>query len=371
MNVAFLHRLWVLYGKEWARLRRNPAALMAVGLLVLMAILVSIESKAGAKRAASAARQPCLVVYNEEDGLIKLLKAAQHKRVPVQFMPFAPDLGGRERPAYPAGLACAVEISRLDPAAQPQRRIVFRHAGIDLKQVHSLSDWVNTVGYFGTVHFATRPLPRHAADAPAGFDLSSSRSRAMVSAMLLFSAQFFVCCALFISFTAHERERGILQALALTPAGAGELLLAKMAFHLSLSLAASGVLTLVLARGFLTFPPLWLAFLASSFGLLAVAALITSFARSQTSASLAGFCYLMLVGVVFALSQNFPGFAALRELMFEHHAVSAYNALFDVRALGRRGVVAFFGHMGAALLLGSCLLALAAWVWRKQGWQAC
>ena len=40
------HRLWGLYVKEWSRLKRNPAALMAVGLLILMAVLLTIEGKA-------------------------------------------------------------------------------------------------------------------------------------------------------------------------------------------------------------------------------------------------------------------------------------------------------------------------------------
>lgn len=43
---GYWKRLWILYCKEWFRIKRNPAALMAAGLIVLMAFLVSIENRA-------------------------------------------------------------------------------------------------------------------------------------------------------------------------------------------------------------------------------------------------------------------------------------------------------------------------------------
>ncbi len=362
------HRLWGLYVKEWSRLKRNPAALMAVGLLILMAVLLTIEGKASA-RAAQAFRQPCLVVYNAEDALVSALKAHRQKGVPVRFSQVEYDLNLNARPAYRKGLVCAVEIGPELDQGGAQRRLVFRHAGNDMRQIHAVSNWVTNVANAGRFSVESVKLPEAAAGTPRSFDLGSSKSRAMVSAMLLFSAQFFVCCALMISLTAHEREKGILQALTMTPVGPGELLAAKLLFHLSLSLAASVAMTLVFAPAYLRFYPLWLVFCASSLGLMAVATLITSFSRNQTSASLMGFSYLMVVGIIFALSQSFPGFAALRTLMFEHHVISAYSIMFDTAARGWGAILLFFGHLSFLILLASMLLALAAWVWNRHGWR--
>lgn len=363
------HRLWVLYVKEWARLKRNPAALMAVGLLILMAILLTIEGKASA-RAAQAFRQPCLVLFNEEDALVRQLMENRRRDVPVAFRQVHHDLNQDARPSYAKGVVCVVEIGVAVAGDEGRRKLVLRHAGTDLRQIHRVSDWVMSVANAGRFAVSTRPLTGAAAGStPRSFDLGSSKSRGMVSAMLLFSAQFFVCCALMISLTAHEREKGILQALTMTPVGPGELLAAKVLFHLTLSLAASVAMTLVFAPKYLLFFPLWLVFCASSLGLMAVATLVTSFSRNQTSASLMGFSYLMVVGIVFALAQSFPGFAALRTLMFEHHVISSYSIMFDTAARGRHDMLMFFGHLSFQIILALILLAIAAWVWNRRGWR--
>ncbi|TXI38484.1 MAG: hypothetical protein E6Q51_01070, partial [Methylophilus methylotrophus] len=83
---GYWKRLWILYGKEWFRIKRNPAALMAAGLIVLMAFLVSIENRANqiAKRQE---QLPCGVVYALETELIQSLSAQAAYKVQAVFNP--------------------------------------------------------------------------------------------------------------------------------------------------------------------------------------------------------------------------------------------------------------------------------------------
>lgn len=368
-----LGALAVLLGKELLRLRRNPAALMAVGLLVLMSVLVSLETRGDPARQ-RAAGLPCWIVHAPGDPFAAYLQRHAGPRLPVAFL-------AREQPqasAYPRGLPCAAEIGPVqDRQAQglkPLRRIVFRH-GEDRARSEQLARWVLSglaaQALDAKVEQGLQPFPAGHVLAPPGglarLDLGSGQTRALVGTMLLYSAQFFVACALFISFAAHERERGIAQALALSPVGPGLALLAKFIFHLGLAAAACALMLAVLAPRLLGSGLLWGLLLLMGLGLSAVATLVVSFSRSQTAASLLGFCYLMTVGAVFALSGSFPAFQGLRLLMFEHHALQGLGAL-----LGPRGPETASRLLDSLLGLGLTvppLLLAATLAWRRRGWR--
>lgn len=368
-----LGALAVLLGKELLRLRRNPAALMAVGLLVLMSVLVSLETRGDPARQ-RAAGLPCWIVHAPGDPFAAYLQRHAGPRLPVTFL-------AREQPqasAYPRGLPCAAEIGPVqDRQAQglkPLRRIVFRH-GEDRARSEQLARWVLSglaaQALDAKVEQGLQPFPAGHVLAPPGglarLDLGSGQTRALVGTMLLYSAQFFVACALFISFAAHERERGIAQALALSPVGPGLALLAKFIFHLGLAAAACALMLAVLAPRLLGSGLLWGLLLLMGLGLSAVATLVVSFSRSQTAASLLGFCYLMTVGAVFALSGSFPAFQGLRLLMFEHHALQGLGAL-----LGPRGPETASRLLDSLLGLGLTvppLLLAATLAWRRRGWR--
>lgn len=372
-----LGALAVLLGKELLRLRRNPAALMAVGLLVLMSVLVSLETRSGQaqqRAEARSARLPCWIVHPPGDAFAAYLQRHAGPRLPVEFV-------ARDQPqasAYPRGLPCAAEIGPVqDRQAQglkPLRRIVFRH-GEDRARSEQLARWVLSglaaQALDANVEQGLQPFPAgHALPPPGGLaklDLGSGQTRALVGTMLLYSAQFFVACALFISFAAHERERGIAQALALSPVGPGLALLAKFIFHLGLAAAACALMLAVLAPRLLGSGLLWGMLLLMGLGLSAVATLVVSFSRSQTAASLVGFCYLMTVGAVFALSGSFPAFQGLRLLMFEHHALQGLNALLSPRG-PETALRVIEGLLGLGLTVPPLLLA-AALAWSRRGWR--
>lgn len=362
-------RLWVLYSKEWFRLKRNPAALMAVGLIVLMSFMVSIETKA-TTRAAAIAKRPCLVVHQHGDAFAAHLQQASG-RPAVRFIAVDERLSPRHHPNYPPQVTCAVEIGSTIIDGNSQLSLVFRHGG-DTRALYPLTQWLLAeLAAYGGQPLAQKTLPLPNSEAQqqnrGKIDLATKQSRAMINAMLIFSAQFFVCCALFISFAAHERERGISQALALTASGPFELLLAKVLFHLTLALTSSALIVgIVHGWATLALWPLWWMLLFSSLGLMAIAILITSLTRQQTSASLVGFCYIMLMGVVFALSQSFPAFAVLRQFMFEHHFINSAMLFFDWK---RAHAAVFFGNLIMLSVLSSALMGIALWMWKWRGWR--
>jgi hypothetical protein len=374
MNLTRNQLVKTLYAKEWMRLKRNPAALMAVGLLILMAFLLNIESKAQqtAKRSSG---WPCLVVFNENTSLIQHLKLNQNPKLKVKFVQDSKVNDSIIK--YASAVDCVAEIQDIQElkliGMRPQQKIIFRHGGSDssIKKTNGLARWVlsSMVAKYSNHNIGQeiQPLPNSKSKPAASLDLGNKKSRAMVSAMLIFSTQFFVCCALFISLTAHEKEKSILQALALTLASPRLQLMVKVGFHLSLSLVASIIMLTVISPAHLFYVATWWILIASSIGLIGVATILTSLNRTQTSASLMGFCYLMFVGVVFALSQNFKGFTFLKVLMFEHHVISALSMFFN--GITRRNYLLLGAHLLSLSVIVTIISIVSFMLWQRKGWK--
>lgn len=374
MNVTRFHLVKTLYGKEWVRLKRNPAALMAVGLLILMAFLLNIETKAQ-QTSRRSSDWPCLVVFNKENALIQHLKQNQHPKLRVKFK-HNPSVN-TSNVKYASVVDCVAEIQDIQELKwidkRPQQTIIFRHGGSDasIKKTNGFARWLlsSMAAKYSNQNIGQsfKPLPNSRSKPTASLDLGNKKSRAMISAMLIFSTQFFVCCALFISLTAHEKEKSILQALAMTMASPKLQLIVKVGFHLSLSLISSFVMLAVISPAHLFYVGTWWILIASSVGLIAVATILTSLNRTQTSASLMGFCYLMFVGVVFALSQNFKGFTLLKALMFEHHVISALSMFFN--GITRNNYLLLGAHLLTLTVIVIVLSVISFILWQRKGWK--
>jgi ABC-type transport system involved in multi-copper enzyme maturation permease subunit len=382
MNTFYIKNILILYQKEFQRLKHNPSALMAVGLLVLMAFLVNIETKSIQRNQQLQKTNPCLVTYTEETPLIKHLKQNRNPKVPVQFNAVQmPDIAFNQI-HYHKNTDCVAEIVFIEKSKQNQRTniaITFRTNQKDQTKLHGFSRWLlsSMAAFYSdfSIKQSIEPFKNKSAEKNnTGFDLSNAKSKAMVSAMLIFSAQYFICCALFISLTSSEKEKGVLHAISLTTASPRQILIAKVLFHLTLSIIA-----VVMMIGILR--PRWLFSLnalymvgptvvLSSIALILVASMIVCFSKTQTSASLTGFCYLMLIGVVFALSQNFAGFALLKTLMFENHTISLYGIVFDDSMLGKREQIAesmrFLIHLAQLLVITAVIIFISNISWRKR-----
>jgi hypothetical protein len=356
------------------RLKRNPAALMAVGLLILMAFLLNIESKAQ-QTARRSSDWPCLVVYNENTSLIQHLKRNQNPKLKVKFK-HNPKVN-TSNIKYASVVDCVAEIQDFQPSESVDKRIqqniIFRHGGSDssMKKTNGFARWVlsSMAAKYSDQNIGQsfKPLPNSRSKPTASLDLGNKKSRAMVSAMLIFSTQFFVCCALFISLTAHEKEKSILQALALTLASPRLQLMVKVGFHLSLSLIASFIMLAVISPSHLFYVGTWWILITSSIGLIGVATILTSLNLTQTSASLMGFCYLMFVGVVFALSQNFKGFNLIKIFMFEHHVISAMTMFFN--GITRKNYLLLGAHLISLTVIVTIICIVSFMLWQRKGWK--
>lgn len=368
--------IWILYHKEFQRLKHNPAALMAVGLLVLMALLVNMQTNVIKQQKVSALTQPCLVVYDEAYPVIKHLKRNTNPKLSVKFHHTRLLNGLKQTTKYPKGTDCVAELS-FDSKSSNTLNIIFRAQTANQNQakMHGFTRWLlaSTTAFYSdlSIHQRIMPLKIDAnTQTKPSLNLGDDQSKAMVSAMLLYSTQFFICCALFISLSANEKEKGVLQALALTTASPRQIFIAKVLFHLTLSIFAACIMIVVLsertwsatALSLILFIP---TVVFSSLGLIATAALIVSFNKTQTAASLTGFCYLMLVGVVFALSKNFSGFAILKELMFENHTIQLFHLIFQ-KSLTRPEVGMIPIHLIILMLMSLTIVVLSSFIWSRK-----
>lgn len=381
-KTLFFKNILILYQKEFQRLKHNPSALMAVGLLILMAFLVNIETKSIKKYNNLQQRSPCVVSYNNDTSLVNHLKRNTNPKIPVQFILVETLNASNNKIIYKKSTDCAAEITIYPQTLnleKPTISIVFRTNQKDQLKLHGFSRWLlssMSAYYSGFSIQQTVEGFKNRSDekSSTGFDLSNAKSKAMVSAMLIFSAQYFICCALFISLTSSEKEKGVLHAISLTTASPQQILIAKVLFHLTLSLIAVVMMIAILKpRWLLTLNVLYLVgptVALSSIALILVASMIVCFSKTQTSASLSGFCYLMLIGVVFALAQNFAGFAILKALMFENHTISLYGILFDDSIVTKKEQMMismrYLIHLGQLIVITGVITIISSIIWSKR-----
>lgn len=372
---GYCKRLWILYCKEWFRIKRNPAALMAAGLIVLMAFLVSIENQANqiAKRQE---QLPCGIVYALETELIQSLKSSNHAKE-IRFIKVS-QAQLMQGIRYPDKLRCLAEVNE-QPALGVPHQIAITYKAVDANstQMARFNRWVLTQVASLNPHIQLsqklQPLKQLIATPRTlgKIDLGSREAKGMIGAMMIFSAQYFLCMALFVSFTGHERERGILQAMALTTTNPGQMLFAKLLFHCSVSLLVSVLIyKIILGASWLFILPLLIAvmpvMLFSSIGFMAVAAIIVSLNKNQTTASLVGFSYLMIMGVIFSLASQFKAFTLIKNCMFESHVIELYQHWLGGKRLPGLSVLV---HSIEMLFLSTILWGVAYWLFRRKGWR--
>lgn len=372
---GYCKRLWILYCKEWFRIKRNPAALMAAGLIVLMAFLVSMENQANqiAKRQESL---PCAVVFHTESEFIAALKTSSQRKQ-IRFLKIDVEQM-RQGLRYDQTMLCLAEIGETDQAdGKHAITITYKAVEPNNTQMAQFNRWLLTeVATLNPAIALSQRLitlkEKSATPKTLGkIDLGSREAKGMIGAMMIFSAQYFLCMALFISFTGHERERGILQAMALTTTNPGQMLFAKLLFHCSVSTLVSVLIyKIILGASWLFILPLFVAvipvLLFSSIGFMSVAAMIVSLNKNQTTASLVGFSYLMVMGVVFSLASKFKAFALIKNWMFESHAIELYQHWLGGKRMQGALVLA---HTIDLFLLALLLWCLAYWFFKRKGWR--
>jgi len=187
--------------------------------------------------------------------------------------------------------------------------------------------------------------------------------RSAVSMGMVVFALYFFCVYLLPTMTCEERERGVLLAQALSPASPLEILTAKFLFYPVLGMALAATLAGIYRPAILGTLFFWLSILAVGSGFLGLGMTIATLARTQRAAFMGSMCYLMSVALLLFICQQ-NGIPYLPYLAIEYHGPRVVHA-----AITGEVTWGHWGNLLAAAGLGVGWMTLAAWLFRRRGWQ--
>lgn len=359
--------LAILVGRETRRLRKNPTALLLLGLLTAISVLLSL-SRPGPKPVMN-----CWVVYEHESPWTELLRkrAAENPRIRVVSMADVKSLSGFR--VYPPH-DCAIEIvDQVDNPSNGKNTVRFLYPGNDSNVIAPFLQWFwpATAEHFGsTAPFAATTLPITGTSRSAVMErlkqssITELMTEEFVATILLIIVLFVTCCHLQVSFTSQDRERGTLTALALTPASVSELLLSRYIFHLGLGWTACAVIVAILRPAAFEHPLFWLTTVLASIGLVGVGTVMASLARTQAAAGVLSLCYMLFGGVIFYLATKFSAFGSLKDASFESYSLPLLFLSLKQNVPLEKAP----GLTNLAALVGAWTVA-ASWLFRQRGWR--
>ncbi len=375
--------LAILVGREARRLRKNPSALLLLGLLTAIAVLLSL-SRPGPKP-----QMNCWVVYSEASPWTDLLRqrAANNPRIRVVSMAEVKSLSGfRVYPPHDCVIELVGQVSNLPAPPEPDQNgqienlphdqkinLRFLYPGNDPNVIAPYLQWFwpATAEHFGsTAPFAATTLPITGTSCGAVMErlkqssITELMTEEFIATILLIIVLFVTCCHLQVSFTSQDRERGTLTALVLTPASTTELLLSRYIFHLSLGWTACAVIIGILRPVAFAHPLFWVTTALASIGLVSVGTVMAALARTQAAAGVLSLCYMLFGGVIFYLATKFSAFGSLKDASFESYSLPLlFLSLKQNLPLEKAP-----GLINLAGLVAAWTVA-ASWLFRQRGWR--
>ncbi len=316
----------ILFGREVKRLKKNPSALMLIGLLAAIALLAA-TSGPGKEDVDNRAQQQAsniVIVYDsltdQVRSLIESRPTDQTQR--VKFVPRSRVQRGQLLVVPDHASVIELQNNSADSVHVP---IVAHHLGSDpnvlepfwkwfspaLAKTYGIERWVDQKLLQRTQFLGAKPIENSS--------LSDLIKTEVIGTTLLLMVQFFACCHLLVSFTAEDRERKTLNALALSPAGLAEIMLSKALFHMALSIAGSALITGIISPVALTRPLLWATVLITSVAMMSVGTCIATLAKNQANAGMLALCYMMAGAILFFLSTKLFAFQILKGFTFESY----------------------------------------------------
>ena len=328
----------ILLDREFRRLRKNPSAIMLIGLLSAVALLMATSrpvSNKGDHPGPNGASQSAVnvwLIYDQRSQWLDHLsenlpdtptiRIVHRDRVPIEN-------GSWKLPPQDAAVEVVYGEKFTTDQGSAFGKVVLtgRYPGKNAETLAPFWNWfwpTLTEYHTGGLRFeqSSEPLTPDAADTPTSLEDTSVAdlvTNELIATMLLLIVMFFACCHLLVSFTAQDRERGTLSALVLSPANTSEILLSKFLFHLLISFCGCLTIVAILKPIVLTQPVLWLVILLSSIGLMCVGTCIATLAKTQASAALLALCYMLGGTVLFYLSTKFTAFYFIKQLAFENY----------------------------------------------------
>lgn len=374
--------LAVLVGREARRLRKNPTAILLLGLLVTIAVLLALSR--------TERRQPmnCWVVYEQASPWTELLRrrGTNNPRIRVVSMGEVKSLSGsRVYPPHDCAIELVGQSARRPVPPNPDHHelaeditdenitLRFLYPGNDPNVIAPYLQWFwpITAEYFGsTTPFSVTTLPITGTSRAAVMErlkqssITELMTEEFMATILLIVVLFVTCCHLQVSFASQDRERGTLFALALTPASAGELLLSRYLFHLALGWTACVVIVGILRPTAFPHLVLWVTIALTSIGLVSVGTVMSSLARTQAAAGVLSLCYMLFGGVLFYLATKFSAFASIKEASFESRCLP----LLFVSLKQNVSLEKAPGLSQLTALVGLWTLS-ASWLFRQRGWR--
>lgn len=375
--------LAILVGREARRLRKNPTALLLLGLLTAISVLLSL-SRPGPKP-----QMNCWVVYENSSPWTEVLRqrAAKNPRIHVVSVAEVKSLSDvRIYPPHDCAIELVEHVSNVLVAPEPDQtghvEIVPHDPTIAVRFLYPGSDpnviapylqwfWPITAEHFGStspVETTTSPITGTSRAAVMERLKQSSITELMteefVATVLLIIVLFVTCCHLQVSFTSQDRERGTLTALALTPASISEMLLSRYIFHLALGWTACVVIVAILRPAAISHPSLWVTIALASIGLVGVGTVMASLARTQAAAGVLSLCYMLFGGVIFYLATKFSAFGSLKDASFESHSLPLLflSLKQNVPLEKAPGLTTLAGLVGGWTVI-------ASWLFRQRGWR--
>lgn len=319
-----LSMLKILLGREFMRLKKNPSALLLLGMLAAVAVLMATSRPVD--KPSKPVAENFWIIYDRETEWLKFLEEQRPEHPPIKILSRDRVTNGNAqgRIALPPG-DCGLEIKHEVEGDHLKVRMTGLYFGPSSDILDPLMNWFwpKTVEFRErAVSFSFQAMPM-GGRRPKSLDetsLSDLVKAEVVGTVLLLIVQFFTCCHLLVSFTSQDRERGTLTALVLSPARMSEILIARFVFHLMLSMIGSIAVVAILQPIALTRPILWITLLVTSVGLMSVGTCIATLAKTQASAALLGLCYMLGGAVLFYLSSKFTAFSLLKRGSFESYA---------------------------------------------------
>jgi len=353
--------LKILFNREVLRLRKNPSALLLIGLLTAISLLLSLS------RPAPKPPINCWVAYSQESPWIEQLRRTAQRNKLIHIVAMSDVKSVSDWRVYPP-TDCAIEI-----LSEEKLAVRFLYPGNDPNVLSPFLQWFwpTTVEHFGSTPPVTQQtLPVTGSSRGAVVErrkqssLTDLMNEEFVATILLIIVLFVTCCHLQVSFTSQDRERGTLMALALSPASPTELLVSRYLFHLALALSSSAAIIGILRPTAFGHLSMWLTIILASSGMVGVGTVIASLSRTQSAAGVLSLCYMLVGGIVFYLSTKFSAFATLKEASFESHCFPLlFLSLKQNLPLERApGLLKLAGLVG-------CWTVLSTWLFQQRGWR--
>jgi ABC-2 type transporter len=363
--------LRTLLGKEVSRqLANRGGTALAILLVVVTLLLTFVGDYGGSVDVLNGGVAHCFVDYWQEDPWVEYLKAnvPPELRSRVHFRPVGKVMTEGQEIVYPPATG-AIQLRSCGVFGKDRRYKVW------MWQPDNGAGFVVYESWFwkeSTHYFQQRTLQALGRSSPAAEPVYQQErstlsggldTRSALATSLVLFALCFACVYLLPSLMCEERERGVLLAQALSPASPAEILAAKCLFYPLLGIGLAAVLVSILNVAALAEPFFWLALAVTACGSMGVGLTIACLARSQRNASMTALGYMLGIAVLLYICQNFR-VPVVQNFVLEFHGPRMLHAVISGTLLAWHWL-----NLAAALLIAGFWLALATFLFRRQGWQ--